>query len=287
MVKMTIPTWEHVQKRFYRDTSSKLNHARFSVLVNRQTGKVIIVDGYKKRYDLMRTRVKNWADQMGKVDGPVFYKMISLSYDVFGTKIPKQNWRPNDIRDFELALREYLKEHFPDVVLYGYAWVGEIQPTSKHYHYHLVIVTGKKLFFPDGAVDRLWGRGFVKVTVAKSPFYLVAYCKKQDQKDYFYFPWGARGFAVWVAPWAISGGQKSKALLRWHSLKLWQLEYLAEHSKGDDLETDLECLNGQRSPPSNWEWKGSWVKLERAQGQADELEKKDESPDVGAFSVSA
>jgi hypothetical protein len=268
---MDLPKWEHVPRAFHRDKTNPANHARYSILHNPVTGKNIVVDGYEKRYNLMRGRILAWANQMKKLEGEAFYKMIGLTYDTKGTKIEAVSWTPNDIRNFEVALRAWLKKNYPAILIYGFAWVGEVQPISKNYHYHLVIVSSKKLHFARGAIERLWRKGFVKVTASRSPFYLVAYTKKRDQKDYFYFPWGARGFSVWVAPWATKDGQKLAVMLRYHSLKHWQLDYLAKNSKGDDLEKDFEVLKGLAPPPSGWEWKGSFVKLELAEAKIEEL----------------
>lgn len=268
---MDLPAWKHVAREFHRDKTNPANHARYSVLHNPATGKSIIVDGYEKRYNLMRGRILAWAKQMQKLEGEAFYKMIGLTYDTKGTKIEAVRWSPNDIRDFEVALRAWLKKNYPDILIYGFAWVGEVQPISKNYHYHLVIVSSKKLHFARGAIERLWQKGFVKVTASRSPFYLVAYTKKRDQKDYFYFPWGARGFSVWVAPWAQAGSQKLALLLRYHSLKNWQTKYLSDHAAGDDLERDFEILKGVAPPVTGWEWKGSFVKLEKAEAKIEEL----------------
>jgi hypothetical protein len=268
MPEFELPEWEHQKRAFLRDKTNPENHARYSVLFNQSTGKSIIVDGYEKRYNLMRGRILNWAKQLQKLEGEIFYKMIGLTYDTQGTKIEAVNWTPNDIRDFEVALRAFLKRRYPAVLIYGFAWVGEVQPNSKNYHYHLVIASSKKLHFALGDIERLWKKGFTKVTVARSVFYLVAYTKKKDQKDYFWFPWGARGFSVWIAPWAVHGGEKLAVMLRFHSLKNWQISYLVEHAKGEDLESDLDLLNGVGPPPSGWIWKGSWVKKELAEAAA-------------------
>ena len=269
---MDLPAWKHVPREYHRDKTNPANHARYSVLRNLETGKIITVDGYEKRYNLMRGRILNWAREMQKLEGEAYYKMLSLTYDTQGTKIEAVSWTPNDIRDFEVALRYWLKKNYPAILIYGFAWVGEVQPISKNYHYHLVIVSSKKLHFANGSIENLWKKGFVKITAARSPFYLVSYTKKKDQKDYFYFPWGARGFSVWVAPWAVAGGYKLKCVLRYNSLKNWQLHYLVAHAKGDDLETDFELLRGLKAPPSGWEWKGSFVKLELAESKIVELE---------------
>jgi hypothetical protein len=241
-------------------------------LRNRSTGKVVIVDGYKKRYDLMSGRIWKWADVMKHLDCEVYMKMISLTYDVFGTKGEPSNWTANDIRDFEVRLRAHLKKYYTGVRLLGYAWVGEVQPGSKHYHYHLVLATDKKLHFANGVIARLWGKGFIKLTVARSPFYLVSYTKKKDQKDYFYFPWGARGFAVWISSDVLSDGKNSKRLLRANCLKEWQIKFLVANMTGDDVLDSLDLLKEAEPPPNGWEWVGSWVKLELAEEKVKELE---------------
>lgn len=240
-------------------------------MVNPITKQVVTKDGYLERYNRMRTRILEWARQIQKLDEPAFYKMISLTYDVKGTVIKATNWLPNDIRDFEVELRRYVGKNFPGIIIWGFAWVGEVQPNSKNYHYHLMVATSKKLHFPRGVIEKFWAKGFIKMTPAKTIFYLVSYVKKKDQKDYFWFPFGARGFSVWIAPWAMSDGKRLKSLLRYNSLKNWQFEYLAEHSKGDDLEAALDLLSGVRAPPSNWVWVGSWVKKEKADAQVAEI----------------
>jgi hypothetical protein len=225
----------------------------------------------------MRTRISNWGHELEKIEGGVELKMISLTYDVKGTKREAVNWQPNDIRDFEVAFRAYIARTRPHVLIYGFGWVGEVQPISKNYHYHFMVGSSSKLHFVPGEIEKLWGRGFVKVTKAYSIGYLIAYTKKQSQKDYFYFPMGARGFSVWIAPWAFAAhgtwgeGNRLKVLLRCDSLKDWQSKYLRENSKGDDLENDLELLAGLKKAPSDWVWKGSWVKLELAEKQVVEL----------------
>jgi len=249
-----------------------VNHARYTVLHNRMTGKSMIVDEYKKRFDRMRSRIMAWANVLKEMNETVYYRHITLTYDTHGTVGEPHKWRPNDIRDFELKLRAYINKVWSGTIIWGMAWVGEIQPYSKNYHYELMIATSNRLFFKNGVIDDLWDRGFIKIAEPNAPWYLVAYCKKKNQKDYWYFPPGARGFGVWVSPCAYSGIYRSKVLLRFHSLKIWQMTYLIENNHGEDLVMDLEQkLYGVRAPPSDWEWKGSWVKLENAEGQVAEL----------------
>lgn len=251
------------------DKSLPENQARYTTVYNTRTGKAVVVDAYKVRYDRMRGRVVNWAGVMSKLDQPGFQKMLSLTYDVNGTKLDPTDWKPDDITKFERSLFGYLRTHFPAIIIYGYAWVGEIQPNSKHYHYHLVLVTSKRLHFANGKVFKLWAKGFVKVTVARSPFYLVSYVKKKDQKDYFYFPRGARGFHVWVNPDAMSGGSLARLKLRFDSLKWWQVAYLQAHMVIDEQahteSIDMSLLKGLPAPPSEWVYAGSYYSLENAQ----------------------
>ena len=267
---MTLPPYKHERRSFARDKTNPANHARYTVLWD--GAKWLIIDEYKKRYDRMHMRIVAWANTLKALNGDVYYRHITLTYDTHGTVGEAHKWMPNDIRDFELKLRSYINKNWTNVIIWGMAWVGEIQSISKNYHYELMIATSDRIYFPLGMIDDLWGRGFIKISEPDEPWYLVAYCKKKNQKDYWYFPPGARGFGVWVSPCAYSGIYRSKVLLRFHSLKIWQMNYLIEHNDGGDLVMDLEeKLYGVRSPPSKWRWMGSWVKLKNAENQVAEL----------------
>lgn len=262
-------------KVIFRDYLDPRNHARYSVMFDEASGKTVITDSYKKRYDMMRFRIVAWANSINQSEGEKFYRHLTLTYDTLGTKIQAVSWKKNDIRDFEVSLRRAINKKWPGVIILGFAWVGEVQPTSKAYHYELMIVTDKRIFFPAGMIEKMWGKGFIKVKEAQAPWYLVSYLKKKNQKDYWYFPHGARGFGVWVSPCALVGHLRTRSLLRFRSLKNWQMDYLAEHWGGDDLDDDIESsldlLSGVRAPPSGWTWKGSWAKLENAESQVAEL----------------
>jgi hypothetical protein len=208
---------------------------------------------------------------MNSLDEPAFQKMLSLTYDSKGTVLAPTTWGPNDIQRFEKSLRRWIHRRFPAIMLYGYAWVGEVQPASKVYHYHLVVVTSKRLHFARDEVFQMWARGFVKVTVARSPFYLVSYVKKKDQKDYFYFPQGAHGFAVWISPTCHMGGQEARAVLRWQSLKWWQQKFLGEHGTDVGGGVDFAALHDLRAPPSGWVWAGAYYHKDMAEARAAEL----------------
>jgi len=231
----------------------------------------MVVDQQKKRYDHMRARVASWAKLLARSDVPVYFKMLSLTYDTLGTVTDPRNWQANDIRNFELSMRKFLKQKFPGIVLYGYAWVSEIQPISKNYHYHLVLATSKRLHFSKGASGELWPHGFSKITVAQSPYYLVSYVKKQDQKDYFYFPFKARGFAVYIAKGVLAGAQSARLLLRFNSLKYWQVAEVLQHLEEDGF-INLTRVKDARPPPSEWAYAGSTVTRGYADMKAAELE---------------
>lgn len=272
-----LTTWKKSER--YRsvpiDRSDPCNHARYHNFINQVTKKFVTVDGYQKRYERMRSRIVAWANVLKELNGEVFYRHITLTYDTLGTMIEACKWKPNDIRDFELKLRSYISKNFAGTIIWGMAWVGEIQPISKQYHYEMMLATSKRIYFPGGVIDKMWGRGFIGIAEPKTPWYLVAYCKKKNQKDYWYFPYGARGFGVWVSPCAVSGRYRSIILLKFHSLKIWQMNYLMANSKGGDLVEDMEeVLDGIRPPPSEWKWVGSWVKEEKAKSQVAEMEKE-------------
>jgi hypothetical protein len=181
---------------------------------------------------------------------------------------PAARWTKNDVKFFSVKLRAYIGKRYPDIIVWGMAWVGEIQPTSKQYHYELMLATSRRIYFKNGVVEGIWDKGFIKIKEPMTPWYLVAYCKKKNQKDYWYFPKSARGFGVWVSPVAVSGEYRSKVLLRFKSLKIWQMNYLCEHALGDDIVNDFEdILWGVRAPPGKWVWKSSWVNIERAEEQ--------------------
>jgi hypothetical protein len=252
------------------DRDDPRNRTRYTVLWNEQTGSYCVVDQQKKRYDHMRGRVAMWAQLLARSEVPMFFKMIGVTYDKLGTMHDASSWRPNDIRDFEVTLRAYIKKYFPAIILYGYAWVSEIQPISKGYHYHLVLATSKRLHFTRNAIEGLWSHGFSKVTVAHSPYYLVSYVKKQDQKDYFYFPFKARGFAVFIAGAVLCGGQQARLMMRLNFLKHWQMKEILDHYE-DDGYFNLGRVKDARPPPSDWQWAGSYVNDWAAVDRAAEL----------------
>ena len=193
---------------------------RYVVLTNRVTGKVCIVDQVKARYDRLRNRIHNWATIISTIPGKKRMVMIGLTYR------EGEPWQPNDIRDFMITVKRKLGES-----LLAYAWVSELQTRGAlHYHVVLYMRTTARLPLPDKA--GWWKHGSTKVTGARSPFYLVSYTKKQDQKDYMKFPEGARAFAVWINEKTLSEQLRKLSLKEvekrvvevygWDGLAIWR-----------------------------------------------------------------
>lgn len=247
------------------DRSNPENRSRYHIFKNVATGQMVISDGWAKRRFHMNARIFGWANQMKREK--VYYKMLSLTYDVFGTVIDSHSWVPNDIRDFNQKFLRYLAREFPGIKILGYAWGAEIQPVSKHVHYHLYLATDRRVGLNEWEVAKMWGRGFIDIKVGRSPFYLCSYLKKKDQGDYYYFPYGCRAFSVWISP--AAGGGMSRLRLRWENLKEWQQKYLLDHSENECL--NLALLVGIRAPPSDWTYQGSYCSEEYAKMKASEL----------------
>ncbi len=197
----------------------------YTVLINRNTGKVLYLDTFKMRYDRLRGRVRDWADLVGN-DGLLY--MYTLTYDTKGTLGDACTWQPNHIRDFMLQLRKVLGSD-----LIGYAWVAELTRSGVlHYHVLVRVIEGTRLPYPDR--DGLWLWGLTRLEQARTPWYIVKYVGKEYQKDFSRYPKGARLFGVWIA------GEKQKEL-RYRNLKPWQKEVvdnfgwdaLAEYRKPD------------------------------------------------------
>jgi len=245
------------------------NRSRYTVITN--GCETVVIDTWRRRYDHMRRRVVAWARAMS--DCKAEYKMITLTYDVKGTKRKARNWEPNDIRDFQLKLRAWLHANCQAIKILGYCWVAEVQPTSKNYHYHFILASDKKIHFNKSIIQTMWPWGFIKLSVARSPYYIVSYMKKQDQKDYWYFPYGARGFAPYVNnELVMSNGCNVRTWLRFRNLKVWQLKFIAD---AGSIEEGFVKMRGQKPPPSGWVWIGSCATSGYADYLVEELKKKD------------
>jgi hypothetical protein len=184
---------------------------RYTVLINRASNQVMVLDNFKVRYNRMRKRIAEWVKLLSAV--PDFkYVMVTLTY------APEYDWEPNHIRQFMLSLRKVLGKK-----LLAYAWVAELQKRGViHYHVMLVVpndlVLGDDLPYPDEA--GLWPYGFTRLEIARTPFYLITYLGKEYQKDFTKFPKGIRVFAVHIHDAEL------KQSLRYQSLRAYQQEFV-------------------------------------------------------------
>lgn len=233
-------------------------------------GRVVVVDQFKKRYDHMRKRIFGFSDEVKYMQSsgmPCYYKHITLTYDYFGTKGDASTWVPNDMRDFMVRMLRYLQKTYPAIGLYGYAWAGEIQPNSKHYHFELMLVTDHRLWLPNARVKNIWKHGYVYCEDGQSAYYLCAYLKKQSQKNYWYFPVGARSFAVVIKHDVTVEGQAVYLRLRMMFLKDWQWRHMMEHAT--DYVLNFATLKDAHPPKSDWLYLRSY-----SQRQADYYEEQ-------------
>lgn len=187
------------------------NH--YTILLNRKTNQVMVLDNFKVRYNRMRRRIAGWVEIMRSYPD-IQFVMVTLTY------APEHDWQPNHIREFMLSYRKVLGEN-----LLAYAWVAELQKRGAvHYHVMLVVpnmlTVGDDLPYPDEA--GLWPYGFTRVEIARTPFYLITYLGKEYQKDFSNFPKGIRVFAVHVKD------KVKKLSLRYQSLKVYQKEFVDE-----------------------------------------------------------
>ena len=161
----------------------------YTILKNDEMGKAIYIDNNKKRLWRMRERVVAWADY---IDDSMDMYMITLTYDTKGTLGPASSWEKNDIRKFNLKMRDILKDD-----LIGYAWVIELTKNKiPHYHYLALVKKGVKIPYPDK--NNTWEKGLTKIEKARTPFYILKYTGKEYQKDFENYPKGARLFAIWL-----------------------------------------------------------------------------------------
>ena len=177
-----------------------------------------ITDELKHKFRLarMQGRVHSWAgavNSFGGLKGGFRYRnvMITLTYN------PSKQWKKGHINSFMDGVKRVLGGD-----LVAYAWVAEMQARGvPHYHVYLVVKKGAKIPMPDKAYGqrghKLWAHGMTKIETAKSPYYLVKYTGKEQQKEGFYR--GMRIFAVWIAKDVLSELEKRKfklsALPKW------------------------------------------------------------------------
>lgn len=160
-------------------------------LIHRETGEIIKLEKKKIRLGRMKRRVWSWANFLQKEAEGASLWMITLTYRGVG------DWRPNHIREFMQGFRKIYKNK-----LIGYAWVAELQERGA-VHYHVMVYLKGVKSLPHFDKLGLWPHGMTRIDRARSPFYIITYSGKANQKT-GKFPKGLRMFAVWLSPSAVS-----------------------------------------------------------------------------------
>jgi hypothetical protein len=174
---------------------------RVITLIDKSTGRVVILDNNQVRLRHMQKRVKDWAELLKGQTGRLI--MYTLTYR------PGQYYRPNDIRDFMTKIRRYYGDR-----LYGYAWVAELQARGA-IHYHVLLYLKVKTWAREPDKMGWWSWGSTTVTTARSAFYLVRYTGKERQKDFDKFPVGCRAFATWLRDDRLALQHRYNGLRNW------------------------------------------------------------------------
>ena len=178
----------------------KYERLRYTVLVNRESGRWIMIDQFQKRLKKMQMRIAAWSGLVEEYrrDKKLRMIMITLTYKRV------EDYNQGDIRKYVKALkRKYEKK------IIAWAWVAEIQERGAvHYHMLLVIPKGTHFEYPDKS--GMWKHGDSSVITAKTPYYLVKYTGKKYQKDLSKYPRGCRLYATSIR----FGGEREKNLYR-------------------------------------------------------------------------
>jgi len=232
--------------------------SQFTVLINRVTKKVLVLDNWKVRYNRMRARISDWVKTLDPTSRDDYqFVMLTLTY------APEYQWQPNHIREFMLSMKKLLGDN-----LLGYAWVAELQKRGA-IHYHLLLYVPKALQigsdipYPDTV--GLWKWGLTRVEVARTPFYLITYLGKEYQKNFAGFPKGCRAFAVFVKDDVL------KKLLRYKSLRAFA-QSIVDNFGWSELASMLKLRNRLMSEDgyTGWElWRFTSTKddaIEQGQG---------------------
>lgn len=152
------------------------------IFFDKISGQIIQVDNFAMRLGRMRRKIKAWTKFLDR----------SQEYDYFHVILTyaRDNWQPNDIRNFIKTVKRYYKRK-----LIAYAWVMETQKRGvAHYHMLLVMAKGTKMRFPDKM--GWWLRGSSAVRRRFVSNYIISDLGKEYQKENL--PPGARMFAVWA-----------------------------------------------------------------------------------------
>jgi hypothetical protein len=167
--------------------------ARYFKLVNRFTGKFIVIDCWARRLARMRWKIFAWSEIVKNYYPDYACKMITLTYDLEGTLINPTAPEANDIRDFH---KKFKRKYKKDLV--ALAWVAEVF-VSGTLHYHVLAVIPKKLKLDCPDKDGIWDKGMSRVTNSKTGvYYICAHVQKSNQKDFSKYPKGARLFGLWI-----------------------------------------------------------------------------------------
>jgi hypothetical protein len=156
--------------------------SRFVVLRNYLTGEYVMIDTWQRRFENMCKRLRHWQIIANDIYPDCEMRHVTLTYDLNGNILERpRSWQPNDVNDF---LRKMRGQY------YGYAWVMELHKSGNP-HYHVNFVTDRELRVK-------WENGISHVSQSQSikVDYLVEHALKPVQKDYKYFPKGARSYGL-------------------------------------------------------------------------------------------
>lgn len=180
--------------------AEKYERLRYTVLVNKETGKWAMVDQFQKRLTKMQSRIGAWAGIVEEYrrEHKTRMVMVTLTYK----KVDDYN--PGHIRKYlKLVKRKHGKK------ILAWAWVAELQARGAvHYHVLIVFPRGTRFAYPDAS--GMWAHGMSSVATAKKPFYLVKYTGKKYQKDLSRYPKGCRLYGTSIR----FGGDREKKLYR-------------------------------------------------------------------------
>lgn len=153
-------------------------------LLHKPSRSILSFDVSLARVRRLRRRIRAWANSVFSLKRRYRFIRIDLTYRL------RDDWRPNHIREFMISLKKLLGSR-----LIAYAWVAELQKRGAvHYHIVIVVSPGTRIPFPDSS--GMWPHGSTKVEAVRSPFYLIKYAQKLEQKAEGGFPKGLRLFAV-------------------------------------------------------------------------------------------
>ena len=166
--------------------ADKWTRRRYVVLINKNKGKAIILDTFKKRLSTMRARIHEWAGVMEMLGKEFKTRMVMIRLTYAGV----DDYKPGHINDYVKKLKQSLGNN-----LWGFAWVSEIQERGAvHYHLILVVKRGTRIPVPDKS--GMWKYGYSRIETAKTPFYLLVYTGKEKQKDLTRYPKSCRLYSV-------------------------------------------------------------------------------------------